>query len=134
MAKALKNGGVTPAHVDYINAHGTGTIANDRNETTAINDLFAERAAHIPVSSIKSMLGHCMGAASAIEAIACCLAIERGMIPPTINYRTPDPECNLDYVPNTARHAPVTVALNNGFAFGGNNCCVVFGKEGLRYS
>jgi len=126
MKKALVNSDIKPSAIDYISAHGTGTIANDKNETAAIKDLFGARYNKIPISSIKSMLGHTMGAASAIEAISCCMAIERGIIPPTINYTTPDPDCNIDCVPNVARTAHVKMALNNGFAFGGNNCCVVF--------
>ncbi len=122
---ALDHAGVTPADVDYISAHGTGTAANDANESAAIHRVFAERARTVPTSSIKSMLGHTLGAASALEAIACCLSIEDGIIPPTINFETADPACDLDCVPNTARRHRVDVALNNAFAFGGNNCCVV---------
>lgn len=128
MQKTLYNSNIKPGQVDYISAHGTGTAANDKNEVAAIKELFGERYRTIPISSIKSMLGHTMGAASAIEAVSCCLAIERGGVPPTINYRTPDPDCDIDCVPNNARQAKVNIALNNGFAFGGNNCCVVFGK------
>lgn len=126
MKKALDNSGVNVDDVDYICAHGTGTIANDKEEAGAIKDLFGKR--RVPVSSPKSMIGHCMGAASAIEAIACCLAIRDGIIPPTINFQTPDPECDIDCVPNEARKAKVDIVLNNGFAFGGNNCCVVLGR------
>jgi len=127
--KALDNSGISTADVDYISAHGTGTIQNDKVESSAIKDVFGSFCKKIPVSSIKSMLGHCMGAASAIEAISCCLAIREGIIPPTINYKEPDPECDIDCVPNKARKKEVKIALNNGFAFGGNNCCVVFGKH-----
>lgn len=126
MQKAIKNSGLSINDIDYINAHGTGTILNDKEECGAIKELFG--AKKIPVSSIKSMLGHCMGAASAIEAISCCLAIEEGIIPPTANFKTPDPECDIDCVPNKAREEKVSFALNNAFAFGGNNCCVVLGK------
>ena len=126
MRKALTNSNINANEVDYISAHGTGTGANDKNESAVINELFGKR--RVPVSSIKSMLGHSMGAASAIEAASCCLAIERSVIPPTINYQTPDPECDIDCVPNCSRNAKVNVAVNNGFAFGGNNCCVVFKK------
>lgn len=126
MARALKNAGVIPSQVDYINAHGTGTVANDKNESAAIQELFGVRSAHVPVSSIKSMLGHSLGAASGIEAAACCLVLENGMLPPTINFKTRDPECAIDCVPNMARKKQITTVLNNGFAFGGNNCCVVF--------
>ena len=130
MKKALDNSGVSADKVDYISAHGTATIANDKNESAAIKELFGSRYNNIPVSSIKSMLGHTMGAASAIEAAVCCLAIERGVIPPTINYETQDPDCGIDCVPGVSRKYNVDVALNNGFAFGGNNCCVVFKKPG----
>jgi 3-oxoacyl-[acyl-carrier-protein] synthase II len=126
MEKALRNSGVTVSQIDYVSAHGTGTIANDKNEIAAIKELWGDSCKTPPVSSIKSMLGHCMGAASSIEAIACCLTIENSVIPPTINFKTPDPECAIDCVPNIARHQKVDIALNNGFAFGGNNCCVVF--------
>lgn len=126
MVKALAKSKLKPNQVDYICAHGTGTPANDKAESEAINSLFSKR--RVPVSSIKSMLGHSMGAASALEAIACCLAIKDGKIPPTINFTTPDPDCDVDCVPNQYRQAKVKVALNNGFAFGGNNCCVVFGE------
>lgn len=127
MQKALKNSHVSVNDVDFICAHGTGTQANDKAEATAINELFDTRNKNIPVSSIKSMIGHCMGAVSSIEAIACCLAIQDKIIPPTINFKTPDPECNIDCVPNKARAVnELNVAVNNGFAFGGNNCSVVF--------
>ncbi len=125
MKKALKEAGITPQDVDYISAHGTGTPANDRAECAAIKEVFGERYREIPVSSIKSMLGHTMGAASAIEAIACSLAIKHSIIPPTINFETPDPECDIDCVPNKARNHTVTYALNNSYAFGGNNASVV---------
>lgn len=126
MRNALKEAGIPITEVDYISAHGTGTIHNDRTECAAINEVFERRK--VAVSSIKSMLGHTMGAASAIEAITCCLAIRNGIIPPTINYETPDPECDINCVPNTARRQPVDTALNNGFAFGGNNACLVLRK------
>jgi 3-oxoacyl-[acyl-carrier-protein] synthase II len=128
MAKALRNSNVSIDDIGYINAHGTGTIQNDKEEVGAIKDLFGENYKKIPVSSIKSMLGHCMGAASASEAIACCLALKDGLIPPTINFKTPDPECDIDCVPNEARKVRLNTVLNNGFAFGGNNCCVVFNR------
>lgn len=128
MEKAIKNSGIKKEDVDYISAHGTGTGLNDKTETAAIKEVFGSRAKDIPVSSIKSMLGHTMGTASAFEAIACCLATKEGMIPPTINYETPDPDCDLDYVPGKARKKDVNIALNNSFAFGGNNACVVFAK------
>lgn len=126
MSKALAEAHLKPEDVDYISAHGTGTRHNDRTESAAINKVFNNRK--VPTSSIKSMLGHTMGAASALEAIACCMSITEGIVPPTINFETPDPECDIDCVPNTARKMKVNVALNNGFAFGGNNCCLVLAK------
>lgn len=126
MESALKHSGITPDDVDYISAHGTGTRFNDRTESAAIKNLFGGRK--VPVSSIKSMLGHTMGAASAIEALTCCLAIENSLIPPTINHDTADEECDIDCVPNVARKQTVNIALNNGFAFGGNNASVVIKK------
>jgi 3-oxoacyl-[acyl-carrier-protein] synthase II len=120
MTKALQEAQVEPRDVDYISAHGTGTPANDKIETAAIKQVFGEWAYGVPVSSIKSMLGHTLGAASALEAVTCALCIERGVIPPTINYCDPDPECDLDYVPNVAREHKVEIALSNSFAFGGN--------------
>jgi len=128
MKKALQETNVLPAQVDYISAHGTGTITNDRNEAAAIREIFGSRYKQVPVSSIKSMLGHTMGAASAIETIACALAVRTGMIPPTINYETADPECDVDCVPNKARQHDVSIALNNSYAFGGNNACLVLKK------
>ena len=126
MRNAMNEAGVNANDIDYISAHGTGTIFNDRAECAAIKDIFG--AKKIPVSSIKSMLGHTMGAASAIEAITCCLVVNNNMIPPTINYETPDSECDIDCVPNISRKHEVNVALNNGFAFGGNNACLVVKK------
>ena len=128
MEEALRDSGVRPEEVHYINAHGTATLANDLAETKAIKNLFGERARKIPVSAIKSMIGHCLGAAGAVEAVATILSVREGRIPPTINYQTPDPECDLDYVPNQSRAAVVEVALSNSFAFGGNNTALVFGK------
>ena len=128
MRKALMEAGIAPEEVDYISAHGTGTPANDRTECAAIKEVFGDLYRNIPVSSIKSMLGHTMGAASALEAITCALAIKNGIIPPTINYETPDPECDIDCVPNEARRHTVNVALNNSYAFGGNNASLVLKK------
>jgi 3-oxoacyl-[acyl-carrier-protein] synthase II len=128
MEKALRESGLTYKDVDYISAHGTGTMMNDKVECQAIKEVFKERSKNVAVSSIKSMLGHAMGAASALEAIACCLAVKNDVMPPTANYETPDPECDIDCVPNQARKAQVNIALNNSFAFGGNNACVVFKK------
>lgn len=122
----LVKANIKPEMVDYISAHGTGTKYNDKTECAAIKRVFENRK--VPTSSIKSMLGHTMGAASAIEALSCCLAIKNDILPPTINYQTPDPECDIDCVPNRARAQKVNIALNNGFAFGGNNCSVAFGK------
>lgn len=125
MEKAIRNSGIKKKDVDYISAHGTGTGLNDKTESAAIKAVMGDNARDIPVSSIKSMLGHTMGTASALEAITCCLAIAGSVIPPTINYETPDPDCDLDCVPNKARRKRVRVALNNSFAFGGNNACLV---------
>jgi 3-oxoacyl-[acyl-carrier-protein] synthase II len=128
MRKALSESDLSYKDVDYICAHGTGTPTNDKTESQAIKDVFRERYKEVLVSSIKSMLGHCMGAASSLEAAACCLAVKNDVVPPTINYETPDPECDVDCVPNKSRKEIVNVALNNGFAFGGNNCCLVLKK------
>lgn len=128
MKKAMEEAEITPDDVDYISAHGTGTLTNDRNECAAIREVFGPRYREIPISSIKSMIGHTMGAASALEAIACVLIVKNDMIPPTINYETPDPECDIDCVPNVARHHIVNIALNNSYAFGGNNACLVIKK------
>jgi 3-oxoacyl-[acyl-carrier-protein] synthase II len=128
---ALKMAGISYEHVDYINAHGTGTTANDLAETIAIKRAFKEKAHKIPVSSIKSMIAHTMGAASAIEAAACCLAVQHDLIPPTINYHEPDPECDLDYVPNAARAAKVNIAMSNAFAFGGNTASLLLRKPSV---
>jgi 3-oxoacyl-[acyl-carrier-protein] synthase II len=126
MRLALKDAGIAPSDVDYINAHGTSTEYNDANETTAIKAVFGEQAAKLAVSSTKSMTGHLLGAAGAVEGIYSALALHHGMIPPTINYETPDPACDLDYVPNQARKADIKVALSNSFGFGGTNACVIF--------
>lgn len=125
MRKALREAGCSPEDVDYISAHGTGTPTNDRNECAAIREVFGGRYSIIPTSSIKSMVGHTMGAASALEAIVCALAVKHGIIPPTINFETPDSECGIDCVPNVARPLKVNIALNNSYAFGGNNASLV---------
>ena len=125
MSLAIKDAGVTPEEVDYINAHGTSTRLNDSGETKAIKIVFNDRAYKIPMSSNKSMLGHAIAATGAIEAIASVLMINNNIITPTINYETPDPECDLDYVPNVARQAEVNVCLSNSFGLGGQNCCLV---------
>jgi 3-oxoacyl-[acyl-carrier-protein] synthase II len=119
---------VAPEEVSYISAHGTGTLTNDRVETVAIKKVLREHAYQVPTSSIKSMIGHTMGAASAIEAAACALSIQNGVIPPTINYQEKDLGCDLDYVPNKARAHRVDIALNNSAAFGGNNAVLILGK------
>ena len=129
MLNAMADAGVRPDEVGYISAHGTGTAINDRVETAAVKQAFGEAAYRVPMSSIKSMLGHTMGAASAIEAAACALAVRDDRIPPTMHYETPDPECDLDYVPNVARSTPVELAMNNAYAFGGNNASVIFRKH-----
>lgn len=125
MRWALRDAGVSPAEVDYINAHGTSTPLNDRTETVAIKEVFGEHAYRVPISSTKSMIGHPMGAAGAVEAIVCALTMQHDQIHPTINYEEPDPECDLDYVPNQARQAHVDVALSNSFGLGGQNACLV---------
>jgi beta-ketoacyl-acyl-carrier-protein synthase II len=128
MRWALVDAGVKPEEVDYINAHGTSTQLNDLTETRAIKTVFGEYAYDLAVSSIKSMIGHAMGASGALEAIATTLAINESIIPPTINYETPDPELDLDFVPNTARSAEINVALSNSFGLGGQNACIVLKK------
>ncbi len=128
MAMALKSAGISPEEVDYINAHGTSTDYNDLYETMAIKAVFKEHAKKLAVSSTKSMTGHLLGGAGGVEAIFTVLTIHRGVIPPTINYDIPDPECDLDYVPNVARTADVRVALSNSFGFGGTNAVLIFKK------
>ena len=128
MQAALKHAGVPAERVDTINAHGTATPANDVSESKAIKGLFGKKASRIPVSAIKSMVGHCLGAAGAVEAVATILTVRHDQIPPTIHYETPDPECDLDPVPNRMRQARADIALSNSFAFGGNNTALVFGK------
>jgi len=120
--------GIDRDQVGYINAHGTSTPLNDASETRAIKKAFGEKAYRIPVSSVKSMLGHMMGAAGTIEAITCCQVINKSVIPPTINWEHPDPECDLDYVPNTARKAEVNIAISNSFGFGGHNAVIAVGR------
>jgi 3-oxoacyl-(acyl-carrier-protein) synthase len=125
MTLALKDANLRPAEIDYISAHGTATQLNDASETTAIKAVMGDHAYDLAVSSTKSMTGHVMGATGAIESIFCLLAIRDRILPPTINYETPDPECDLDYVPNKARPGRVRVALNNAFGFGGHNAVLV---------
>jgi 3-oxoacyl-[acyl-carrier-protein] synthase II len=126
MLNAITDAGIDPTQVDYINAHGTSTPPNDRIETAAIKRLFGEHAKKLAVSSTKSMIGHLLGAAGAVEAGITSLVVERGVIPPTINYETPDPDCDLDYVPNKVRRATVRYALSNSFGFGGTNASLLF--------
>ena len=128
MRLALADAGVSLEQVDYINAHGTSTPLNDAVETVAIKRLFGDRAYQIPISSTKSMIGHSLGASGALEAAACVKTITEGMVHPTVNHEVPDPECDLDYVPNQARKHDVSVALSNAFGFGGQNACLVFKK------
>jgi 3-oxoacyl-[acyl-carrier-protein] synthase II len=128
MRLALRDAKVTPSQVDYINAHGTSTPAGDVNETMAVKTVFNEHARTLAVSSTKSMTGHLLGAAGGIESVITVLSITHGILPPTINYETPDPECDLDYVPNTARRAEVRYALTNSFGFGGTNASLLFKK------
>jgi len=128
MANALEAAGVDPERVGYINAHGTSTPLGDAAETKAIKDVFGDHAYKLAVSSTKSVTGHTFGAAGAIEAIICALALHDGKLPPTINYREPDPDCDLDYVPNEARDAKVDVALSNAMGLGGHNGCVLLGR------
>ena len=129
MAMAFADAGIEPTDVDYINAHGTSTPLGDASETRVIKlALGEEHALRTPVSSTKGATGHCLGAAGAVEAMFCTLAVKEGKVPPTINYDDPDPECDLDYVPNESRDADVRIAVNNSFGFGGHNACVVFGR------
>lgn len=125
---ALANAGLNPEDIDYINAHGTSTPLNDKSETAAVKAVFGETAYDVPISSTKSMHGHLLGAAGGLEAVLCLQAIRTGLIPPTINYENPDPECDLDYVPNSARRAPVDIAMSNSFGFGGHNACLILGN------
>ncbi|MGC9329422.1 MAG: beta-ketoacyl-[acyl-carrier-protein] synthase family protein, partial [Candidatus Hinthialibacter sp.] len=128
MSLALDDAQLSLDGVDYINAHGTSTPYNDKFETVAIKSLFGEHASKIPVSSTKSMTGHLLGAAGAVEFVACVRALQEGLIPPTINYREPDPECDLDYVPNEAREQPIQFVMSNSFGFGGHNAVLVLKK------
>jgi 3-oxoacyl-[acyl-carrier-protein] synthase II len=125
---ALDSAGLTPADINYINAHGTSTHLNDKGETAAIKTVFGEQAYNVPVSSTKSMHGHLLGAVGVLEAIICLKSMEAGLLPPTINYETPDPNCDLDYVPNTARPAAINIAMSNGFGLGGHNATIILAK------
>jgi len=126
MRLAIKDAGIAPGEIDYINAHGTSTEYNDANETMAIKTVFGEQAAKLAVSSTKSMTGHLLGAAGAVEGVYSVLALYHGVLPPTINYENPDPACDLDYVPNKARKSAIEVVLSNSFGFGGTNACAIF--------
>ncbi|MEE8385742.1 MAG: beta-ketoacyl-ACP synthase II, partial [Dehalococcoidia bacterium] len=128
MRNTLSDAGVAPQEVDYVNAHGTSTPAGDRMETLALKTVFGEHARKLAISSTKSMMGHLLGAAGGVESAITALAVQRGIIPPTINLQNPDPECDLDYVPNQARKAELRYALNNSFGFGGTNACLLFKK------
>jgi 3-oxoacyl-[acyl-carrier-protein] synthase II len=128
MQRALDDGALAPTAIDYVNAHGTSTPLNDKAETTAIKKVLGEHAYDTPVSSTKSMHGHLLGAAGALEAIICIKALQDNLLPPTINYETPDPDCDLDYVPNSARPAELNVVMSNGFGLGGHNAAIILGK------
>jgi 3-oxoacyl-[acyl-carrier-protein] synthase II len=128
MRLALEDSGLAPEEVDYVNAHGTSTKMNDSSETRALRTVFGEHADRVPVSSTKSQVGHLISAAGAVELLACVSAIEEGLLPPTINYETPDPECDMDYIPNEARPQAIETALSNSFGFGGSNCSIIVGR------
>ncbi|HET7434409.1 MAG TPA: hypothetical protein VFN10_06805, partial [Thermoanaerobaculia bacterium] len=129
MRRALKDAGLQATDIQYINAHGTSTPVGDKTETRAIKTVFGEAAKNVAISSTKSMTGHLLGAAGGLESAIAALAIQNGILPPTINYENPDPECDLDYVPNTARKMDVTHVLSNSFGFGGTNATLVFSKH-----
>ena len=130
MREAIEEGGITASEVDYVNAHGTGTPLNDKVETLSIKNVFGERAYSIPISSIKSSVGHCLGSAGAVETVASVLSIMHQFVPPTLNHEKGDEDCDLDYVPGKFREGRVGVVLSNSFAFGGNCTTLVFGKHG----
>jgi 3-oxoacyl-[acyl-carrier-protein] synthase II len=128
MRDALKDAELNPTDIGYINAHGTSTQVNDRGESIAIKTLFGDYAYKLPVSSSKSMMGHLIAAAGAVEAIICIMAMRRGVLPPTINYEVPDPDCDLDYIPNQAREKQVKHVMSNSFGFGGQNVALIVSK------
>ena len=128
MQMCIKDAGLSIYDIDYINAHGTSTTLNDKSETAAIKTVFGEKAFSVPVSSTKSMTGHLLGASGAVEAVLCVKAIQEGVLPPTINYETPDPECDLDYVPNVPRNLDVNHIMSNSFGFGGHNASIIISK------
>jgi 3-oxoacyl-[acyl-carrier-protein] synthase II len=128
MRMAMADAALQPTEIDYINAHGTSTPLNDKSETAAIKTVFGETAYDVPISSTKSMTGHLMGASGALEAMFCTLALRDGMIPPTINYEVPDPECDLDYTPNAARQLKLERVMSNSFGFGGHNATIILGQ------
>lgn len=134
MQMALADAGLSPRQIDYLNAHGTSTQLNDKSETAAVKTVFGEAAYDLAISSTKSMHGHLLGAAGAVEAVICLKALEAGLIPPTINYETPDPVCDLDYVPNAARPKALRAIMSNSFGFGGHNGSIIFGKNGSNGS
>jgi 3-oxoacyl-[acyl-carrier-protein] synthase II len=128
MRMALNDGGFQPEDIDYINAHGTSTQLNDKSETAAIKTVFGEQAPNTPISSTKSMTGHLLGASGALEAVICCKALQSQIAPPTINYETPDPECDLDYIPNKARQFKIERVMSNSFGFGGHNATIIISR------
>jgi 3-oxoacyl-(acyl-carrier-protein) synthase len=134
ITEAMQQAGIKPEDIDYINAHGSGTKQNDRHETAAYKRSLGKHAYQIPISSIKSMIGHSLGSIGAIEMAACALAIERGVIPPTANWENPDPECDLDYTPRVARRKTVDVALSTASGFGGFQSAMIFGRSGKTSS
>jgi len=128
MKLALDSAGLAPSQISYINAHGTSTPLNDKSETAAIKSVFGEFALQVPISSTKSMTGHLLGAAGALEAVVCVKTLQDGILPPTINYTTPDPDCDLDYVPNTARRVETRHVMSNSFGFGGHNATIILSR------